>query len=365
LTGNVAAGLVSTGEPRVAKGAGGALLVPEEPVVTVGAPLVAVVSVGGRLVALAPLPAAGVAAGVVDPVLESGVTGNGLVPPAEPEPADGELVPLPMLGVGAAGVTTLLALGVPAGAVVALGPGGMDVGSGTGVPVNDGLPPETVVDDVLVGSAGTVFVGPIWGVDVTLAAGVRLGLVGIAVCEALAGTGVGVDGAGVGAGIGVSEGLTSVGVDAPRVVVAVVVAAGSVFVGGGVTTGAVLVGPGDEVGAPVIVAGGVPVGATDVPVDKAVDVAGTIVLVVAGREATGEADGAGFEGLAEAVVGEPMDGLGVATSPGCVMTTVGAGANVFVTAGDAGALDAVTTTLGVSVMSGVGAAPEELEILES
>ncbi len=169
----------------------------------------------------------------------------------------------------------------------------------------------------------------------------------------MTGMGVGVDGTGVGAGVGVCKGLTSVGVDALTVVVAVVVAAGSVFVGWVVAVGSL-----------VIVAGRVVVGATGVPVEETVDVAGIVVLVAAVRDATGDGDEAGLEGLAEAAVGELMDGLRVAAGPGCVMTTVGAGANVFVAAGNAGALDAVTTALGMGVTSGAGIALDGL-ILES
>ncbi len=144
------------------------------------------------------------------------------------------------------------------------------------------------------------------------------------------------------------------GVDAPTVVVAVVVAAGSVFVGSGVAVGAL-----------VIVGGRVLVGGTGVPVEEAVGVAGITVLVTAVRDATGEGDEAGLEGLAEAAVGELMDGLRVAAGPGGVMTTVGADATVFVAAGNAGALDAVTTALGMGVTSGTAGIALEGLILES
>ncbi len=165
--------------------------------------------------------------------------------------------------------------------------------------------------------------------------------------------GVGVNRTGVGAGVGVCKGLTSVGVDAPTVVVAVVVAAGSVFVGSAVAVGAL-----------VIVGGRVLVGGTGVPVEEAVGVAGITVLVTAVRDATGEGDEAGLEGLAEAAVGELMDGLRVAAGPGGVMTTVGADATVFVAAGNAGAL-AVTTVLGMGVTSGAAGIALEGLILES
>lgn len=365
MIGNVAGGGGATGEPTAPAGAVGALVLPGEPVVAVGALFVLGVPARGTLVALAPLPVAGMVAGVVELVVEPGVAGNGLVPPVGP--ADGELVPLAAIVVGAAGVGTLLALGVaanggvptvagtvPAGGVVALGPGGIDVGFGIAVLVRDGLPPEVATGEVLVGSAGGVLVGPAGGVGVTLAAaGVGLRGTGVAVCETLAGTGVGVDAPGV-------------GVDALRVVVAVVVAAGRVFVGEGAAVGVVSVGPGVEVGALVIVTVGVPVIATGVPVEKTVDVAAIVVVTVAdaGRVATGETDG-GLEGLAEAVVGVPIVGLTVVATLGCGMTTVGAGAEVFVAAGNAGALDVVATTLGVGVMSGAGVAFEGWEIFES
>ncbi len=143
----------------------------------VGSPLVLGIPAGGTLVAPVPLPGAG----AVELVFEPGVTGNGWVPPAEPKPADGELVPLPAIGVGAAGVETLVALvapgtgvapavagRVPAGAVVALGPGEMKVGAGTGVLVKDGLPLEV--------ATGGVLVGPIGGVDVAMFDGIGVGL---------------------------------------------------------------------------------------------------------------------------------------------------------------------------------------------
>ncbi len=327
---------------------------PEEPAGNGCARLALGVPVGGTFVALVPLPAGGVGTEAVELVLGPGVPGNDWVPPAEP--VDGELVPtaatgvgavsvmrLPTLGVSATGAVALVARGVAAGATVALGPGEREVGPATGVPVEDELVPEKIAD-VLVGSAGNVggaggvVVGPIEGVDVTLAAiGVGLvGATGVAVCEIAEGAGVGVHG-------------TSAGVDVPKVV--------GVVVAGTVVAGGMPVGLGVD-GASVMVAGGV-------VVKRTVDVTGIVVLVAVGGGATGEADGVGFDGLVETRVGELVGEARGVTAPGGVTTIVGAGTGVFVMVGEGGALDAVTTALGPGVMDGVGVALEGPEMFES